>query len=213
MISIHRYHHQLWDAFWNLFYYLVHAAKYWFESKYLRMSVRVGQLTKKLSRPSTNSTENCKEKHPKKFRMDIQRFGSPRFCLKLTCQSPCCPPLSFWTKSLPSPFSTFQSASRAFNHKARVSWSLYANYILSHQLVHVCGCSSAWNMFEPYSRVGIIRLWPLKFRPNLWISIRNFLGCFFIQFSVELEGLLSFQSIDPRLFIIRHSIPTITNEH
>ena len=42
---------------------------------------------KKLSTPS-NSKQNCMENHPKKYLLEIQRFGSPGFGLKLRCQDP-----------------------------------------------------------------------------------------------------------------------------
>ena len=42
---------------------------------------------KKLSNPS-NSKQNCMENHPKKYLLEIQRFGSPGFGLKLRCQDP-----------------------------------------------------------------------------------------------------------------------------
>ena len=42
---------------------------------------------KKLSNPS-NSKQNCMENHPKKYLLEIQRFGSPGFGLKLRGQDP-----------------------------------------------------------------------------------------------------------------------------
>ena len=53
----------------------------------LAVYIRVGQLTKKLCHTS-NSKQNCMRNHPKRYLLEIQRFGPPGFGLKLRCQDP-----------------------------------------------------------------------------------------------------------------------------